>query len=166
MHGSICHLVSTATSVVLRTRCAETSTFGSIVKCRGCCWPIRAQEHLKSNALVVSFRATRRFLSIGKLIRCGRHCTRKNRNLPQLGQGPIDFKSFDEVLTHAAGTDTCVSRFIHESTGSLRRLGHGAAAVKYGVNDMYDKLICKIDVFDWTPGIRFGHLFFPCITAE
>ena len=56
----------------------------------------------------------------------------KNRNLPQLGQGPIDFESFDEVLTYAAGTNTCVSRFVHAFTGSLRRLGHEAAAAKYG----------------------------------
>ena len=31
---------------------------------------------------------------------------------------------------------------------------------------MYDKINRKIDVFDWTSGIRFGHLLLPCVTAE
>ena len=31
---------------------------------------------------------------------------------------------------------------------------------------MYDKVNRKIDVFDWTSGMKFGHLLLPCVTAE
>ena len=87
-------------------------------------------------------------------------------NLPTLGQGCSDYTSFDEALAHAAGADTCLSRFVHESTRSLRQLGHGAAAQRWSVQKMYDKVNRDVDLLDWMPGLKFGHLFLPCATAE
>ena len=31
---------------------------------------------------------------------------------------------------------------------------------------MYDKVNREVDVFDWTHGLKFGHLLLPCATAE
>ena len=90
----------------------------------------------------------------------------KIRNLPHLGKGRSDFKSFDDVLVHAAGADTQVSRFARVPTRSLRLVGHGSAAARYAVNEMYEKVNCKIDVLDWRLGMKFGHMLLPCIAAE
>ena len=88
------------------------------------------------------------------------------QDLPNLGQGASDFRSFDEVLLQAAGMGTNVSRFAYESTQSLRALGHGSAATRWRVSDVYEKVNRPIDVFDWKPAMKFGHLLLPCATAE
>ena len=87
-------------------------------------------------------------------------------NVPNVGQSPSDFRSFDDVLAHAAGADTSVFRFALESTGTLRDLGDVSAAERWGVSDMYDKVNHKVDVFDWLPGMKLGQLLLPCATAE
>ena len=61
---------------------------------------------------------------------------------------------------------TNVSRFAFETTQSLRGLGHGSAAARWSVNDTYEKVHRPINLLDWKPAMKFGHLLLPCATAE
>ena len=90
----------------------------------------------------------------------------KRKELPNLGQGPSDFKCLDEVLTQAVGTGTDVSQFAGEGTQTLRAVGHGSAAARYRVNDVHEKVNLEPEVFEWKPAMQFGHLLLPCATAE
>ena len=90
----------------------------------------------------------------------------KRQELPNLGQGPSDFKCLDEVLSQAAGMGTDVANFAYASTQSLRDVGHGSAATKFGVRDIYEKVNRAIEICDWKPAMQFGHLLLPCATAE
>ena len=101
------------------------------------------------------------------LIKCGTIFTiTECRMCQNLGQGQSDFRCFNDVLKQAVGTGNDVSRFIHANPNNLRRLGHGAAAAKWKVDEMNDKVKCPVDVFDWMPGLQFGHALLPCATAE
>ena len=87
-------------------------------------------------------------------------------NVSNVGQSLCDFRSFDDVLAHAAGADTSVFCLALESTGTLRDLGNVSATERWGVSDMYDKVNHKVNVFDWLPGMKLGQLLLPCTTAE
>ena len=62
--------------------------------------------------------------------------------------------------------DTDVSNFAYASTTRLRDAGHGSAAKRWGVPDVYEKPSRRIERCDWKPAMLFGHLLLPCDTAE
>ena len=71
------------------------------------------------------------------------------QNLPQLGQGKRDFKTFNDVLITVSQPGSSLARFVRESPSSLRRLGHGKAAENYQVAASLAEVKREISVFEW-----------------
>ena len=87
-------------------------------------------------------------------------------NLPNLGRGIHDYKSFDEVLEEIVSRESLVGRFAFDDTQQLRSRGHDRTANRYNVPDVVRRARRPVEPFYWGPAISFGGLLLPCVTAE
>ena len=91
---------------------------------------------------------------------------RKIENLPQLGQGPSDFESFDAVLKEVASGSSNAANFAYAASATLREAGYNRVAGKHRVKATWEQTRSKIDVLDWSRGLQFAPLLLPRTTAE
>ena len=57
---------------------------------------------------------------------------RKIENLPQLGQGPSDFESFDAVLKEVASGSSNAADFAYATSATLREAGYNRVVENTG----------------------------------
>ena len=68
------------------------------------------------------------------------------RNLPKLGQGFCDFRSFNDVLKEASKSDAGVPRFAQAHVEDLRKLGHAKAVARHNIGQTYAQTQSHVDV--------------------